>query len=207
MKHPKRVFLLSILCALNFTIGANAQNATSMVDQLVYKYGDIPNYKVNITYEANNAGMGFNNIQEGLLVIKGNQYILKYGLNETWLNNGEYVSVGTKEENHSQIMYFCLGQNTESIVDYGSILSFYGSGHTATMDGNMIRLIPNRKQPYLELRLKVEDGNLKMMKAFDQLGTEHIYTFSGFSTSIPDTKFTINRWEYSELIDERYKCK
>ena len=207
MKRPLRVFLMSFLCALIFGSGIHAQNATATVNQLMSKYSNIPNYRLNITYEANNADMGFNNIQEGVLVVKGNQYILKYGPNETWLNNGEYESVGTKEEDHSQIMYFCVGRNTEAIIDYGNILSFYGAGHTATMAGDMIRLVPNKDQPYTELHLKVEGNELRMIKAVDKLGTEHIYTLSGYSTSIPETKFTINRWEYAELIDERSKCK
>jgi hypothetical protein len=150
--------------------------------------------------------MGFTNTQEGTLVVEGDKYMLSFGPNETWLCDGKAEIVGTKEEDHSQIMYFCPGKNSEAIVEFGSLLSFYGTGHTATMEDGMLKLTPYGNKPYTALYLDVEGDNIKMIKAVDELGTSHMYMISGFTTSIPKTAYVINRNEYAEKIDERKGC-
>tara|TARA_R110001599_G_scaffold102736_4_gene261763 strand:- start:301 stop:924 length:624 start_codon:yes stop_codon:yes gene_type:complete len=207
MKRSVKIFLMSLLSVVSLNHGLSAQNADAVVSKLANKYGSVPNYKLNIVYEANNEDMGFQNVQEGTLVVKGNQYILKYGPNETWLNDGEVEYVGTKEEDHSQILYFCPGQNSEAIVDYGNLLTFYSYGHTASMDGNMIKLVPTSEKSYTELRLTVDGDNLTKISAIDKMGTVYSYSLSGFSTSVGDPKFVINKREYAETIDERKGCK
>lgn len=207
MKRTVKIFLMSLLCVVSLNHVLSAQNADVLVTKLANKYGSVPNYKLNIVYEANNEDMGFKNVQEGTLVVKGEKYILKYGSNETWLNDGKVEYVGTKEEDHSQILYFCPGKNTEAIVDYGNLLTFYAYEHKATMDGNMIKLVPTTTRPYTELHLTVDGDNLTKISAIDSMGTVYTYSLSGFSTSIGDPKFVINKWEYAETIDERKDCK
>lgn len=207
MKRSVKIFLMSLLCITTLNHCLSAQDADALISKLANKYGSVPNYKLNIVYEANNEDMGFKNVQEGNLVVKGDQYILKYGPNETWLNDGKVEYVGTKEEDHSQILYFCPGQNAEAIVDYGSILTFYTSGHTASMDGGIVKLVPNSEKPYTELHLTVDGDNLTEISAVDQMGTVYTYTLSGFSTSVGDPQFVINKREYAETIDERKGCK
>jgi hypothetical protein len=204
MKNASRIFLVAMLFMLSTF--AYAQNPEAAVKNLVNKYSAIPNYKVNITYVADNDDMGFTNTQEGTLVVEGNRYFLSFGPNETWLCDGTSEIVGTKEEDHSQIMYFCPGNNSEAIVEFGSLLSFFGTGHTAAMEEGMIKLTPYGNKPYAALFLDVEGENIKMIKAIDELGTSHTYTISGLTTSIPKTTYAINRNEYAEKIDERKGC-
>lgn len=207
MKRSVSIFLMLFLCLLSMNYRLSAQSADALVSKLANKYGSIPNYKLNIVYEASNEDMGFKNVQEGTLVVKGEQYILKYGPNETWLNDGKVEYVGTKEEDHSQILYFCPGQNSEAIVDYGNILTFYTSGHTASLDGNIIKLVPNSEKPYAELYLTVDGDNLTKISAVDQMGTVYTYSLSNFNTNVEGTQFVINKREYAETIDERKGCK
>ena len=205
MKNSGRIFLMATL--LMFCASAFAQNADAVVKQLVNKYGSIPNYKLNVTYVADNSDMGFTNTQEGVLVVEGKRYKLSFGPNETWLSDGTAEIVGTKEEDHSQIMYFCPGKNSEEIVPFGNLLSFFGTGHTAAMEDGMIKLTPYGNKPYTALFIEMDGEAIKMIKAIDELGTAHMYSISGFSTSIPSTQYTINRNEYAEKIDERNGCK
>ncbi|MFT7420287.1 MAG: hypothetical protein ACI9QN_001212 [Arcticibacterium sp.] len=204
MKNSGRIFLTAILLTLSASVFA--QNADALVKQLVNKYGAIPNYKVNVTYVADNADMGFTNTQEGVLVVEGNRYKMSFGPNETWLCDGTAEIVGTKEEDHSQIMYFCPGKNSEEIVSFGNMLAFYGTGHTASMEEGMLKLTPYGNKPYIALYIQLDGENIKMIKALDELGTAHMYTISGLSTSVPSTQYTINKNEYAEKIDERKGC-
>lgn len=204
MKNISKFFLIPVLFAVSTL--AYAQNPEATVRNLSNKYAAVPNYKVNITYVADNDDMGFTNTQEGTLVVEGDKYMLSFGPNETWLCDGKAEIVGTKEEDHSQIMYFCPGKNSEAIVEFGSLLSFYGTGHTATMEDGMLKLTPYGNKPYTTLYLDVEGDNIKMIKAVDELGTSHMYMISGFTTSIPKTAYVINRNEYAEKIDERKGC-
>ena len=72
------------VCSVTF-----AQDAASKIKELYDKYSAIPNYKVNVQYVAVNENMGFENTQNGVLVVEGNKYILKYGPNETWVSDGK----------------------------------------------------------------------------------------------------------------------
>ena len=198
-----------LACALFLVLvnALNAQDAESLRKQLYAKYSEVPNYKVNVTYEANNDRMGFKNVQEGVLVVSGDRYILKYGPNETWLNNGKTEYVGTKEEDHSQILMFCPGNNPEAIINYGKLLTFYGSGMTASMAGDKLKLVPSGEAPFKEVHISTSGNNIESITAVDDFGTSHTFSISGFSTSTSGTQFTINPAEYAEKIDERNGCK
>lgn len=197
------------ICAL-FVVAAHAsiaQNAENLRKQLYEKYSEIPNYKVNVTYEANNDNLGFSNVQKGSLTVVGEKYLLNFGANERWVSDGTTEYVGTRETDHSQILMFCPGQNTEAIIDYRQLLSFYGSGYSASMAGEMLKLVPSQPTHIKEIHIKATGGSIEMIKAVDELGTEHIFTISGFTTSTSGTKFTINKNAYAEKIDERNGCR
>lgn len=205
MKAMKRLLFAVIFAVSAITV--QAQDASTKVQSLFDKYGNIPNYKVNVTYVSANDKMGFTNTQEGVLVVEGDKYILKFGPNETWLNDGKTEYVGTKEEDHSQIMYFCPGNNVEAIVDFGALMTFYGSKHAGTVEGNTLKLKPSSEMPYKELHIETSGDDITSIKAIDDFGTIHTYSLSGFSTNTKGTKFVINPKEYEESIDERSNCK
>lgn len=205
MKSMKRILLASVICLMVNSI--YAQDASGRLMSVLEKYGQVTTYKVNIAYESVNERMGFKNTQNGLLVVDGDKYIMTFGPNETWLNDGKAEYVGTKEEDHSQILYFCPGQNTEAIIDYGSITTFFTSNHKGAIEGSNIRLRPNGEMPYVELFVEIINGNLAAITATDDFGTAHKYSISNFSTNITGTKFVINPKEYEETIDERKDCK
>jgi len=209
MKILKKL-TLTLLLVLIASAGAFAQNAAGKVQALHSKYGDIPNYKLNITYESVNDRMGFANTQVGTLVVQGDRYILNFGEDntETWMSDGRVEHIGTIELDHSQYIRYCDGENAEAIIDYGSILTFYGSDHAGTMDGNMLSLKPTGDAPYVSLMIETSGNDIKSIMAVDDFGTSHKYTLSGFSTNTAGTKFTINPGRYFEKIDERSSgCK
>ena len=206
MKTLMKFGLLAIIFLSSFAL--SAQDASGKIKELYSKYSSIPNYKVNVVYEAINENMGFKNVQNGVLVVEGNKYILKYGPNETWLDDGKTEYVGTKETDHSQIMYFCSGKNTEAIIDFGAALTFYGSGHSGSMEGSVLKLKPSSEEAaYVELDIEFSGSEIKSINAVDDFGTSHKYSFSNFSTNTSGTSFTINPAEYYEKIDERAGCK
>lgn len=205
MKSMKRIlFALGLFLLVNI---AQAQDASARLTSILEKYGQISSYKLNVVYESVNDRMGFSNSQNGVLIVDGDKYIMTFGPNETWLNDGKAEYVGTKEEDHSQILYFCPGQNTEAIIDYGAITTFFTSNHKGGIEGSNIRLKPNEEMPYVELFVEIINGNLAAITATDDFGTSHKYSISNFSTNISGTKFVINPKEYAEKIDERKGCK
>ena len=141
MKTSKHIILSLSFLVLTFSV--SAQNANASLKALYEKYGSIPNYKVSLSYVAESEAMGFKNEQEGQLTIAGNKYLLTYGPNETWLGDGKAEYIGTKEEDHSEIIIFCPGENFESPLYYGTLLIFYGSGVNASMQGDLIKVVPN----------------------------------------------------------------
>ena len=197
-------FVLSVVSTLSF-----AQNAESLRKQLYDKYSDVPNYKVNIEYEAVNDRMGFSNTQEGTLAVEGEKYILKFGPNETWLNDGTTEYVGTKETDHSQIIRYCPGDNAEAIINFGELMTFYGSNsYAVSMESGMLKLTPKGESPFAAAYIESSGGNIQSIKAVDEFGTSHVYKLTGYSTNVRGTSFTINPGEYYEKIDERSsKCK
>lgn len=205
MKTMKKIFILTALAL--FTMTAQAQDGSYRVKQLFDKYSAIPNYKVNITYRSTNDRMGFSNTQKGVLVVEGEKYILKFGPNETWLNDGKTEYVGTKEEDHSQILYFCPGENSEAIVNFGKLMTFYGTGHRARIEGRTLTLTPTEETTYLQMYIETNGEDLLSITVLDDFGTTHKYTLSDFTTETVGTKFVIDPSEYEEKIYEREGCK
>lgn len=198
---------VTLILLLFVTVGLRGQDASSKIKELTGKYSGILKYKVNVTYEAVNDNMGFKNVQEGVLVVDGDKYILKYGPNETWLNDGKTEYVGTKEEDHSQILYFCPGENSDAIINFGDMMTFFANGHTGTVEGSVLKLKPSSEMAYVELEVEFSGHDIKSIKAVDDFGTAHKYSFANFSTNTSGTSFTINPAEYYEKIDERAGCK
>jgi len=190
-----------------FAISAQAQDASNRVKLLADKYRAIPNYKVNITYQSSNDRMGFSNTQKGVLTVEGEKYILKFGPNETWLNDGKTEYVGTKEDDHSQIMYFCPGQNSEAIVDFGHLMTFYGEGHRSRIEGRTLTLTPMEETTYVQMYIETNGEDVLSLAVLDDFGTMHKYILSGFSTDTAGTKFVIDPSEYEEKIYERDGCQ
>ena len=195
------VFLASF-----YSVAAIAQDANATLRSLYEKYSDIPKYKVNIHYKAESEELGFKNEQDGVLTISGERYILKYGPNETWLGDGKAEYIGTKEEDHSELIIFCPGENFEAPVNYGSLLTFYGSGIKASMEGDLIKVVPN-DGAYQHALIKASGNTIQEIEVIDETGMSHQYTISGFSTNVAGTQFTINPREYADTIDERQGCK
>lgn len=189
------------------TVTVQAQDASNRVKQLFDKYSAIPNYKLSINYRSTNDRMGFSNAQQGVLVVEGEKYILKFGPNETWLNDGKTEYVGTKEEDHSQIMYFCPGENSEAIVNFGKLMTFYGTGHRSRIEGRTLTLTPTEETTYLQMYLETNGEELLSITVLDDFGTTHKYSLSDFSTDTAGTKFVIDPSEYEEKIYEREGCK
>lgn len=196
-----------LLVLMLIATAMQGQDASNRVKQLFDKYSAIPNYKVNITYQTNNDRMGFTNTQKGVLVVEGEKYILKFGPNETWLNDGKTEYVGTKEEDHSQIMYFCPGENAEAIVDFNHLMTFYGTGHRSRIDGRTLTLTPESETAYVQMYIETNGEDLLSITVLDDFGTTHKYSLSGFSTETAGTKFVIDPSEYEEKIYEREGCK
>lgn len=205
MKTIKKLSMLLVLMLI--ATAMQGQDASNRVKQLFDKYSAIPNYKVNITYQTNNDRMGFTNTQKGVLVVEGEKYILKFGPNETWLNDGKTEYVGTKEEDHSQIMYFCPGENAEAIVDFNHLMTFYGTGHRSRIDGRTLTLTPESETAYVQMYIETNGEDLLSITVLDDFGTTHKYSLSGFSTETAGTKFVIDPSEYEEKIYEREGCK
>ena len=209
MKTLKKLTITLLLIFLA-SVSAIAQNAAGAIQALHNKYGDMPNYKLNITYESVNERMGFSNTQVGTLVVQGDKYILNYGEEntETWMSDGKVEHIGTIEEDHSQYIRYCDGENAEAIVDFGVILTFYGFDHAGTVEGNIITLKPTGKASYVSLIIETNGTDIKSIAAVDDFGTSHKYILSNFSTNTSGTSFSINPSRYYEKIDERSSgCK
>ena len=204
MKIYSKLFSSIVFIALAY--GANGQDAKASLKTLYSKYSSIPNYMVSVNYVAESEMMGFKNEQAGQLTVVGEKYILSFGPNETWLNDGKAEYIGTKEEDHSELIIFCPGENFEVPVNYGKLFTFYGGGLDASTEGGMIKVVP-KDGSYKYALLTTSGGSLMKVTIVDEMDMSHTYTFSNFSTSTSGVQFTINPKEYAATIDERQGCK
>ena len=192
------LLMLLTLCSVQLW----AQDPQTVLKSLYEKYSKIPNYRVSVTYTAESEMLGFENVQEGELVVEGNKYILKFGPNETWLNDGKAEYIGTKEEDHSEFIIFCPGQNFEVPINFGRLFTFYHSGVDVSMEGERIKVVP-KDGLYKEAFITVSGNSITQITAIDELDMSHTYVFSNFGTNITGVQFTINPKEYAATIDER----
>ncbi len=204
MKTLSRISLIIFLTAVVYSV--SGQDAKSSLDRLYSKYSDIPNYSVSVNYVAENEAMGFRNEQSGGLAVVGEKYKLTYGPNETWMSDGKAEYLGTKEEDHSELLIFCPGENFESPINHGKLFVFYGSGVDASMEGDMIKVVP-KDGSYKYAKIDASGNTIRKIVVLDEFNMSHIYTFSGFSTNTDDVEFTIDASDYADTIDERQGCK
>ena len=199
----KKIFIISLLLV---AMGAKAQTADEKIKSLAEKYKKIDQFSADVSYSTVNERMGFSNTQTGNITVDGERYVLTFGSTEKWLSDGKTEYIGTKEDDHSQILYFCPGQNEEAIVNFTMLLTFYASNHTAEFDGEHIKIKPLGEAAYVVAMLELSGDEIKAVTFEDDFGTVYRYELSGFSTDISGASFTINESEYKEKIDERAGC-
>lgn len=189
------------------TLCLSAQSTQDDLKALFNHYSSVENYKVDIQYTFQNDAMGFSNTQEGKLVVQGDKYRLNYGETELWVSDGKTEYIGTKEEDHSQILYFCAGENEEAILNFRNFLTFYGQDHALIgKEVNTIQLASKTETIYVEAFITYEGTNIKEIRLVDDMKSAYIFKLSGFSTTTDGTQFTIDESQYREKIDERRGC-
>ena len=200
----KRLALLLILIALSITLPA--QEAKVTLDNLFGKYSAITRYTVDVKYVASSEMLGFSNEQKGKLTVSGNKYILKFGATETWLGDGKAEYIGTKEEDHSELIIYCPNENFEVPLNYGRLFTFYNENVVISSEGGNIKVVPNDNS-YKYALLKISNNRLNELTVVDDMDMSYTYTFSKFIAGSVNVAFTINPKNYAATIDERAGCK
>jgi len=195
-----------------FSLSLTAQNldeAQHTLQLLTEKYQGIEKYKVDVAYTFENSAMGFKNSQSGNMTVQGDSYRLDYGDAEVWVSDGRSESIGTKEEDHSQIIMFCAGENEEAVLEYSKFLSFYTEGHKVlSLENNILRLEPMGEALYVEAQIKLKDLGIAQIMLVDDMKSTYTFDISNFTTNTAGTEFTIDASNYAEKIDERgASCK
>lgn len=204
MFRTKRIALLLILIA--FTTTLSAQDAKVTLDNLFDKYKSITRYTVDVKYVASSEKLGFSNEQKGRLTVSEKKYILKFGKTETWLGDGKAEYIGSKEEDHSELIIYCPNENFEVPLNYGRLFTFYKGNVMISSEGNNIKVIPN-DDSYKYALLKVANNRLNQLTVVDEMDMSHSYTFSKFIEGSVNVAFAINPKNYAATIDERKGCK
>lgn len=151
--------------------------------------------------------MGFSNSQKGSLAVEGDKYRLAYGETEIWVSDGKTEFIGTKEEDHSQLIYFCAGENEETILNFPHFLTFYGNDHKLlSKNGNTFHLEPLGETIYIEAFVEVEGNRITNIKLIDDMKSTYTFALSNFTTNTGSITFSIDENQYREKIDERRGC-
>jgi outer membrane lipoprotein-sorting protein len=204
MRTTKSIAFLLLITAFTFTL--SGQEAKTTLDNLFDKYGSITNYSVDVHYKASSEMLGFSNEQKGKLTVFGNKYILKFGETETWLGDGKAEYIGTKEEDHSELIIYCPNENLEIPVTYGKLFTFYKEAGFVSSEGDRIKFVPN-DDAFKSANLEISNNTLNLLTIIDAMDMSHTYTFSNFSTDPVPVAFSINPKNYAATIDERKGCK
>ena len=185
----------------------SAQTAEEAMKELFNHYSAVDNYKVDIQYTFQNEAMGFSNTQEGQLVVQGEKYRLNFGDTELWVSDGKTEYIGTKEEDHSQVLYFCAGENEEAILNFTKFLTFYGNDHAILgMQDKTIQFESKAETIYVEAFITYEGNKIKEIRLVDDMKSSYSFKLTNFSTNTSGTQFTIDESQYREKIDERRGC-
>jgi len=186
-------------------VSLSAQDAKKTLNDLHKKYSSIAKYSVQVTYTAESEELGFRNVQKGLLTVDGKKSILTFGPTETWLNDGKAEYIGTKEEDHSELLIYCIGENFEIPVTYGNIFTFYKNGTEISSEGKMIKVVP-KDNSYKYAMIKASGNTITELTVVDDMGMSHTYVFTKFTTNPVNVSFTINPRDYAATIDDRKGC-
>lgn len=197
-----------LICTLLiFTLKVAAQTDQEALSTLYESYRSMDKYMVDVVYTFENNAMGFGNSQKGSLAVEGDKYRLVYGETEMWVSDGKTEFIGTKEEDHSQLIYFCVGENEETILNFAHFLTFYGNDHKLlSKNGNTFHLESLGETIYIEAFVEVEGNRITNIKLIDDMKSTYTFALSNFTTNTRSITFSIDENQYREKIDERRGC-
>ena len=202
---PMKLTKVLLSGMLFFFIGGEVL-AQEVLSTLTAKYKAIDSYQVNVNYVAESDALGYRDEQNGVLKVVGDKYLMKFGENETWLSDGKAEYIGSKEEDHSELIIFCYGENFEIPVGYGSLFNFYMSGVKVKEEGDNLQVESN-DGAFKSALITIKNGTINSVSIIDEVGMSHTYTFSNFSNAVGQVNFSINPKDYADTIDERSGCK
>lgn len=214
----KRIAIILLVLAMT---GVNAkaqydQKAKTILDAMSIRYKKLPSYVAQFSTALVNETEGLNEVFEGQITVRGNQYMLKTEEQEV-INDGKTVWTYLPDVNEVNIDIYLPDEDE---ITPSSIFDEYKKGYKYIwlestkeqgIDSDVIDLIPedaNNAQFFkIKMIISSKDRTLLKWTMFEKQGNKYIYTISDFNDKaiVPDSifKFDKNKYPGVEIVDLR----
>jgi len=214
----KRInIMLVVLMATVMTVQAQYdQKAKTILDAMSARYKKMPSYIAQFSTALVNETEGLNEVFEGQITVKGDQYVLKTEEQEV-INDGKTVWTYLPDVNEVNIDVYSPDDDE---ITPSSIFDEYKNGYKYIwmetvkeqgMDSDVIDLIPNESSDtqFFKIKMVISSKVRTLLKwtMFEKQGNKYIYTISNFNdkATVPDALFKFDKSKYPgvEIVDLR----
>ena len=214
----KRITMM-LLVLLMMKMAAQAQydqRAKTILDAMSDRYKNMPTYVAKFSTALVNETEGLNEVFEGQITVRGDQYMLKTEEQEV-INDGKTVWTYLPDVNEVNIDVY---SPDEDEITPSSIFDEYKKGYKYIwlenikeqgMDSDVIDLVPNdtANAQFFKIKMIISSKDKTLLKwtMFEKQGNKYVYTISDFNdkATVSDVVFKFDKSKYPgvEIIDLR----
>ena len=214
MRQSQILLLLFIVLGVQLSMGQAKKNSEEILKQVSETTKSFATIKVNFTYNMDNPSAKVHESENGILLVKGDQYRLDIAgqrvisdskTSWTFISDANEVQINTVEDD-------------ENALTPKKLLSSYGQDYKSrlvneiTKNGRaqyVIELKPTTQKSFTTVELTIDKELYRIMRIAiqDNSGNTFTYLVNKFETDVPvkDTDFIFNAKDYPgvEVIDMR----
>ena len=206
------IILLSMIISLG-VIGQN-KKADEIINKVSKKANSFESFKVNFTFEIDGPDMDGKESDEGILIVKGDKYILDIA-GQKVICDGETIWTYLQDAAEVQINEV---EEEDGAITPSNIFTFYSDNYKSKFikedvsEGKTIQIIelkPSIDRNYSKVELYIDKAEtmLSRVMIFDKNGGTINYIIDEFQSNIPveDSEFIFKETDYPgvDVIDMR----
>ena len=131
---------------ISFSGQAQDKKAKELLDKVAAKVKSYDNITIDFKYSLSNVKENINQNSKGLVVMKGNQYVLNFmGITKIFDGKKNYTIVPEDEE----VTVSSVNENDDSAITPSKMLTFFNKGYVCTMD--IVQNVAGKRIQYIKL--------------------------------------------------------
>jgi len=184
------IFIISLFLSLTTT---NAQDASSLLQEVDAKVKSYKNIAINFKYSLSNKAANLQQETRGNITLAGEKYVLNL-IGTTQLYDGNKLHVISEEDEEITISTPEEGDNFTP----SKMLSFYKDGYKSELD--IVQNIKGRKIQYIKLTPTKKSDEIKsVLLGIDKI-TKHIYKLIISQHNNTEIIITVNQFKTNQPL-------
>ncbi len=196
MIKTKHLSLFSLLFI--FVLGAKAQKAKNLLDEVSNKVKSYDNIVIDFKYTLINTKENVKQDTRGNITLQGEKYVLNM-MGITRIFNGSKIYTIIPEDEEVTISSY--EENEDKGISASKLLTFYENGYTYKMD--ILQNVKGRKIQFVKIIPIDTNAEIKDILLGIDMQTKHIYKLIQTDASGTSYTITVNSFKTNQPISEK----